>query len=368
MSKNVGPFLAFGHEWFALHQHRLLWCLNSPGIGRLMRRSLRINMADVSMPRNTKIVEIAPNHYTVQLPSGEYRSDFRTHPKYAKRVYYSWKTVWWLMHYWDEVFADRRVPALSFGFATLTAYPDPSIEVATTDGYTQASISGTWAELIAAAGGFADHTVTQHSFFTIAATNVPDQWTQADRSIFLFDTSALGGGAVISAAVLSVYGWIKTDTLAAAPTADIYTSNPASNTTLIGTDYSTLGSVSQTGAPIPYASFVTAAYNDFTFNATGISNVSKTGISKFGGRNANYDVAAVAPTWSSFGFTRDLVNFADFAGTTSDPKLVVTYGAAPPASAGGITVRRGRRYWPGFRREGSDLYLPSNARSPMVIA
>lgn len=130
MSKNVGPFLAFGHEWFALHQHRLLWCLNSPGIGRLMRRSLRINMADVSMPRNTKIVEIAPNHYTVQLPSGEYRSDFRTHPKYAKRVYYSWKTVWWLMHYWDEVFADRRVPALSFGFATLTAYPDPSIEVA----------------------------------------------------------------------------------------------------------------------------------------------------------------------------------------------------------------------------------------------
>ena len=52
------------------------------------------------------------------------------------------------------------------------------------------------------------------------------------------------------------------------------------------------------------------------------------GVSKFGVRNANYDVAAVAPTWAvGSPTTSTTAKGPDTVGTTQDPKLVVTYPA-----------------------------------------
>jgi hypothetical protein len=90
------------------------------------------------------------------------------------------------------------------------------------------------------------------------------------------------------------------------------------------------------GSPITYANWSTSAYNDFTFNATGIGNVSKTGFSKFGVRNPNYDVANTPPTWSSGVTSHMQCYFSDEAGTTSDPKLVVTYSLG--GSAGSLLL------------------------------
>jgi len=106
----------------------------------------------------------------------------------------------------------------------------------------------------------------------------------------------LTSSADISAAVLSLYGRNKTDDLSITPNVDIYTSAPASNTALANGDFDSLGSTSQTGSPITYADFSISGYNAFTFNSTGRGNISKTGISKFGSRNANYDVANSAPS------------------------------------------------------------------------
>lgn len=157
-----------------------------------------------------------------------------------------------------------------------------------------------------------------------------DTWRRCARSLFLFDTSALTSAATISSAVLSLYGTQKNDSNNATPDIDIYTANPAANTSLALSDYSSFGSTSQTGAPIPYASMSTTGYNDFPFNATGIGNVNKTGVSKFGARNANYDVAATMPNPVVNAGSNLFVNFAESSGTSTDPKLVVSYEILVP--------------------------------------
>ena len=72
--------------------------------------------------------------------------------------------------------------------------------------------------------------------------------------------------------------------------------------------------------------------NDFTFDATGRGNVSKTSNSKFGVRNANYDVANSAPTWASLGYQSTFGCYMS-EDATNKPKLVVTYTLPVTATA-----------------------------------
>ena len=216
--------------------------------------------------------------------------------------------------------------------ATLTVYPDPDVETTTVDGYVYRQTSENWATIIAGAGTHVNDSFATGNFAAISSDAGSNLWFRLFRSVFLFDTSALLAGATVSAAVMSVYVNARSDALAISPTTDVYASTPASNTSLAAADYGQIGSTSQTGAATAYANITNNAYNDFTFNATGIGNVNKTGISKFGIRNANYDVAASAPTWSSELTSAVGGMFADSAGTANDPKLVITYTL--PANTG----------------------------------
>lgn len=217
--------------------------------------------------------------------------------------------------------------------AVLTVYPDATPGTDTVDGsageYEPLGLS--WAAIVAASGNSSFDSLTTFST-SLYSDNSTDKWQGLFRLIFLFKTSSLGSSATISSAILSLYGVFKSDPLGISPDIDIYTSNPVSNTTLTGTDFSTLGIISQTGIPITYAGFSIVGYNDFTFNATGISNINKTGISKFGARNANYDVSGVAPTWSSNQDSFIEIYSADNG--TNKPKLVITY----TTGAAGISV------------------------------
>ena len=332
-SKN--NWLAFDKTWFAYHQNTLLWLLNAPLVKIWFRYVMRIREFDC--PLKTRIDAVAPNFFAYNLvrkgDKYEVTKDFRTHYKFAKRIYFTFKPFWWALHYWDSLFADRFVPALSFGMDTLTAYPDPNPETATVDGYVLRTAAEAWATKTAGAGTDFDDTGTSDGFVRIVSTTA-NNWNILRRSIFLFDTSSLGAGSTISAAVMSLFGESKTDNLAITPNIDIYTSTPASNTALEAADYGNTGSTSQTGAAMSYASWSGASvYNDFTFSATGRGNVSKTGVSKFAARNANYDVANTPPTWSDSVSSNLGGSYADAAGTTQDPKLVVTYTIA--AAAGG---------------------------------
>ena len=142
------------------------------------------------------------------------------------------------------------------------------------------------------------------------------------RGIMLFDTSSIGSNNIITSAIISTYGFSKPNSLGDT-NITIVSSTPTSNTSLQNSDFSQLGTSSF--ASITYANFSTTGYNDFTLDSSGITNINKTGISKFGGR-LEWDVSGTYEgnytTNVSTGF---YIYFAEQTGTSQDPKLVVTY-------------------------------------------
>jgi hypothetical protein len=316
--------VVFSAAWFAKHQRVLLTLLRLPVIGLALRQVLAIRPHDVGW--NRRIVQIAPHSYTVQNDDGTLTTDFRTHAKYGKRLYYELLPVWQAAHAWDQYVANRLVPALNLGFDTLTVYPDASPGVTSGSWFVRRQgVDESWATIRAGAGndGFSP---TSWQVIEITASATSNQWASLGRSIFTFDTSALTASAVISAATLSLFVSSVRDDDALVPNVDMYAATPTSNTAETNSDFGQIGTTSLTGAPIAYGSFSTAAYNAFSLNGTGIAAISAVGISRFGARNASYDVANSAPaTWTSGHSSYVAAYFADQAGSANDPKLVVTY-------------------------------------------
>jgi hypothetical protein len=238
----TGPFMAFGEPWFDQHQGRLLCTLNSPALRRWARWVLRIPQSEV--PLHQEILAIGPNRYSV----GD-TTVFRTHPKYAKRLYYAFRPGWWMMHGWDWCLPKRSwTQALDFGFATLTAYPDPHPETTTVDGdIRDGGLGNNWT-LADLAAGTPDTRVVTDSAATgsvVLLSNVAPYYfyQYLSRGFFLFDTSSLGAGSTITAATFSLCVANAYVALGASPI-DIVSSSPVSNTGLATADYTTVGSTS----------------------------------------------------------------------------------------------------------------------------
>lgn len=315
--------VVFSAAWFERYQSVLLGLLRVPVIGRELRDVLAIRRHDVGY--DGRIVALTPHGYTVANPDGTFTTDFRTHAKYAKRLRHQLDGLWRAAHAWDQYVANPLVPALNAGFDTLTVSPDPNPETTSVDGVVRRQgVDESFASIRGGSGNSVDDTSTGLEFVRLACSATSNQFSALYRSILLFDTASLTAGAVISSAVLSLYGTFKNDPAGWSPSIDIYGSAPASNTALANADYGTLGTTSYTSAPISYASWA-SSYNDFTLNATGIAAIAKTGVSKFGACESTYDAGNTAPTWSS-GATMTMEGyFADQLGGTNDPKLVVTY-------------------------------------------
>jgi len=219
--------------------------------------------------------------------------------------------------------------------AVLTVYP--SLDGYVYDNGVQAL---SWAEIIAEPGSSAKDDGTSGAVINISAKpSETDKWMTLYRSIFLFDTSALPDGCRVTSAIFSVWGTNKADALSVAPDINVYASAPASTTALAAGDFDSLGSTPFCDTPITYAGWNTSGYNDFTLNAAGIAAISKTGITKLGLRNANYDVAGVAPNWVS-GAGSTLGGYFVEHGSGGRPKLVITYGA-PTVTTQAVTAITG---------------------------
>jgi hypothetical protein len=325
-NKNIGPFLAFTSEWFKTHQGLLLRLLNDPVLKYPSRRLLRITNQDC--PTNERIVQIGPNYFSYGLRKiGHYSqitTDFRSHPKFAKRIYCAFRPLWWLCHAWDAGVADRLMPQLGFGFNTLTAYPDPNPEVTTFDGRTCYYGNYTWTQV----RGNATANFTSDSAATDALAQgevIPGAGIAISRCEFLFDTSGIGSDAIISAAILSVMSNGTGDHTEANYPANLalVSCNPASNTGVTNTDYAIAKwGTTRFASDVMLTTFLanTNIYSDMALNAAGLAFINKTGISKFGIRPSN-DLDDNTPTARSYG----IGYFADQAGITQDPKLVITY-------------------------------------------
>lgn len=221
------------------------------------------------------------------------------------------------------------------GNTVSTFYPDPNTESTSVDGYSYVLSAVSWADAHDALIGTAAADSDASTIWVLAGKDSLGNWF-IWRSFFLFDTSSITDTDTIDSAVFSVYA------IAVADNADndgndflgVVTSSPATDTAIITADFDQVGSTEQhdTGERKDISGLSFSAYTDFTFNATGRGNVSKTGISKFALREG-HDLLNDAVVVDNNRDNRVSGYYADQSGTTNDPKLVVTH------TAGGSSVK-----------------------------
>lgn len=315
--------MTFDKQWFKNHQRTLLWLCNTPVISAVFRRILCINGERSSVGKR-KIARILPNEITWATgKKNEYQSEYRTHDKYAKRLYYAFKPLWYAIHYWDILVANPVKPAWNLGFDSLTAYPAAGSN-SPVDGRVFRSVTAeTFSTIRAGAGTGASDTDSDDRMAQLAShASTSNNYYVLVRSIFCFDSSSLTASANISNDVFSLYGNDKTNGNGST-TADVVAATPAATNTLATSDYAQLGTT--VFASKAYVDWSTAGYNDFTLDANGINNTNKTGVSKFGFRLGWDTLNSFDGSWVGSAETRFGGKFADQTGTSNDPKLVVTY-------------------------------------------
>lgn len=317
--------VVFSAAWFERHQAWLLRLLTWPIVGRALRRVLAIRSHDVGWAK--PIVQLLPHAYTVDNGDGTFTSDFRTHSKYGKRLFYVMWPLWAALHAWDMTVANPWMPELNLGFDTLTVYPDPGDPGATTiDGIVRRFTAAESFATIRSSAGNSIWNATSDNAVQFTADTTLNTWTNLYRSLFTFDTSALTGAAVIASTTVSLFDTFGvSDPSGLGPGVDLVSVTPTADNALTAADYSAFGTTSYTGNPKTAGSWSPSAYNVFTLNATGLAAVSKTGITRIGARESTYDITGATPTWTSGTNVGIGIYFADQTGSSNDPKLEVTY-------------------------------------------
>ena len=219
-----------------------------------------------------------------------------------------------------EKFGSERIIKGKIGNSTLTVYPDAAPGLTTNDGRVYLNYATSWA---------AWHDATQATGALNDDTNetivqLQEQGTSYNgmRSGFGFDTSPING-ATISASTFSLYGtdfaYYDTDNDNVAPVSF----SPNSNTEWVVGDflYTNFGT-SVWATALDVTNWNQAGYNDFSLNATGLAGINKTGVTNIGFR-AGKDISNTAPGDECVSLITGY--YADQAGTTQDPKLVVEY-------------------------------------------
>ena len=169
------------------------------------------------------------------------------------------------------------------------------------------------------------------------------------KGLTYFDTSSLGATVTIDSAVYSLYGYEKQNSIN--PTGQEYISVVqvkgdviSSDTTITTADFNKVGDATDdptegidSGDRITGTAWNATGYNNFDLNSTGLGWIMRSGeASPSGATNGitylgirgGHDIEDVEPTSGVF-YT--LIRSAEASGTSTDPKLVVTW------TAGGAT-------------------------------
>ena len=127
--------IVFSKKWFEKYQQRFLWLLNSRLTKRLFRRILRIDKTDI--PLSVRITHLSTSNYSY-IENGQNKICFYTYDKFSRKLYRKFKPFWYLLHFWDWALLDRikLLDSWSFGFSTLTVYPDAGSGATSVDGDT----------------------------------------------------------------------------------------------------------------------------------------------------------------------------------------------------------------------------------------
>ena len=217
--------------------------------------------------------------------------------------------------------------------AVLTVYP-------AVDGYMYQlnSAGDTWAAMRDGAGNGSATGDTVAVTAHIESHADTDKWRLMYRAGYINDTSDIPDAATISEAIFSQKMNAKANTLGGSPTYNVYLFGPAAEDAIANGDYNSLGTTAYSDTAITHDNIDTTNYNNWTFNATGIAAISKTANTKIGIREATYDVADSAPSYSASSSMDISGKYSEQTGTDSDPKLVITYSVGPETYDGAITL------------------------------
>ena len=202
------------------------------------------------------------------------------------------------------------------------------------DGSFNANNGDTWANLRARANSNVvsiTPTSDQAAFISDNGTN----FTNFIRFGYAYDTSSIGAGNQADSASTTLYGTGGVETNNHGDELSVVDWNPATTTaTLITTDWVTTNTDGATGfettkiaADVTYAAWNNAAGAANQINLTDVTPINVTGITTIGTRK-DRDVDNSAPATANNESNWE-IRTADFAGTSSDPTLAVTYSAAP---------------------------------------
>jgi hypothetical protein len=329
-SKNTGYFNHFVINWakyktFVLqlvnHENFLIRCWG--------RHKFRIDQDYESSAR--LISDILPHGYFLQNADGSRVFIVRTHCKYAKHLYYGFLLIWWMLHFLDWLIQKTWNPEFSFGFDTLTAYPDANPETNTVDGYSQRFLSSpneeSFSSIRSGEGTHSGDSLSTHYFCYLgAAEGVTDKYNNFVRGFVLFNTYNLGSGASIISAIFNFYSKLfnfdRNSSCVETVSMHLAEGNPSSNTSITSLDLQNVGSDSF--GYVEESSIVLNQYNSITLNSSGVLAINKTGITKFSIQNG-FDINNTEPTWATDLSVGSYFDSADQTGTSQDPKLVITY-------------------------------------------
>lgn len=269
----------------------------------------------------------------------------------ASPQFYKDKSVWRQIEYattTQEVFSmsgaiphierrefSEKVLSALFGirpvFATVsTYYPNPDVETTSVDGAINSLSAGNllgsdaWTNARAGATLSATDNTTNDEVRAslIIVPRTGNYNGNIGRTFLLFDTSSLTTAATISSVTLSIYVITVTNVNPGSGDAlSVITTTPASNTAIVTGDWGNVGTTLQ-ATGVSLSTLTASAYNGITLNSTGLGNVSKTSITKFGFRIAE-DISNTQPVDGSINSV--VYASADTTGTSQDPKLDVTY-------------------------------------------
>jgi len=326
----------FSNEWFDKHQKALLWFCNTPIIRLWFRWVLQVE-GNLNPLDKVDFIKITPSSVRWSLGHSSkedfYREEFLTSPFYARRLYKAFKPFWYLIHFWDTLFANKFNPALNFGFDSLIANPATGSN-SPVDGYClRQGVTENWSTIRGGNGTDAGgDSATEFFMVRLGAAGTSDNWSQHILSQLLFDTSSLTAAASISAATQSIFGEGGSET-GITFSACITGAAPAANTTIVAADYQTRLFTRFNSTDIANGSWNASGYNDFAYAAAGLAAISKTGLTKTC-LTSDKDADNSAPTWSSSAAGSVKGLYADNG--SNKPKLTVTF--ALPSAGGGIII------------------------------
>jgi hypothetical protein len=312
----------FGKSFFEKHQSKLVRFANS-WIGRKF-----FDFKGGFGLEKVRVMALFPNavSYDWKVKDGKLvkTTCFSTDNHYQKKLEHAYR---FLMMFVPQAVAWKMLQpsgALMLPLVALTTstfYPDANPESTSVDGYVGYNVSNNWSTTRdAPIGAYADHT-SGDTWLCSASYNTRLQNYYIDRGFLLFDTSSIGSSDEVDSANLVIYSHVGVITDTDDFDIDIVSSNPASNTAIVTGDYDKIGSTVFASMSISSWDTDDGDQNTFSLNASGLSNINTTGVSKFAVRCSG-DTDDITPT----GFNRVECYYADYG--SNKPKLVVVHSVA----------------------------------------